>query len=453
MLLGQGAEAHATRGDVAVFHRRERTVRGLLAAAAAVVLLASCGASGAESGSGATTVTFWSWTSGSQEMADRFNATHDDIEVVFEQIPAGGGGGYSKMYNAVRAGRAPDIVNVEYPQVPAFVAHQVIQPLTPFGVEELRGQFPEWAWNQVALGGEVAALPVNMAPMVFLYRSDLFEEHGLRPPATWEEFREIAEELRAESPGTVLATVSNTDASLVAGLAWQAGAEWFDTSTGAWEVNATDEASYAVADYWDALIADGLVWAEPVFAEKHIADLQQDRSLGMIAAPWMAGNLSRFVPELAGKWGVAPLPAWDAAHPAAGNYGGSTLAVPEGASHPEEAMEFIRWVATSPDAVAAAAPVSAAMPASTALFDVWRTELEAANPYVKGVGLPEVALAAAESVPRSWEWGPDMTEGFASLMDEMSGSIGQPDGLRSALRRWQDDTVEQLRIRGFDVSD
>lgn len=434
-----------------MFHRNNRTVRGLLAAGAAAALLASCGAPGAGSGDGATTITFWSWTSGSEEMVERFNATHDDIEVVFEQIPAGGAGGYSKMYNAVRADRAPDVVNVEYPQVPAFVTHEVIQPLTPFGVDELRGQYPEWAWNQVALGGEIAALPINMAPMVFLYRSDLFEEHGLEPPATWEEFRQTAERLRAQDPGAVLATVSNTDAALIAGLAWQAGAEWFDTSSGAWEVNATDDASHAVADYWDALIADGLVLAEPVFAEKHIADLQQGRSLGMVAAPWMAGNLSRFVPELAGKWGVVPLPAWD--EPAAGNYGGSTLAVPEGASHPEEAVEFARWVATSPDAVAAAAPVSTAMPASTELFEAWRTDLEAANPYVKGIGLPEVALAAAGNVPPSWEWGPDMTEGFLSLTDEMAGSVGRPDGLRSALRRWQDGTIEQLRIRGFDVID
>ncbi|MGP3969288.1 ABC transporter substrate-binding protein [Streptomyces sp. 6N223] len=436
-----------------MFHRRNRLVRGLLAAGAAVALLASCGSPGSGSEEGRTSITFWSWTSGSQEMVDRFNSTHDDIEVTFELIPAGTAGGYSKMYNAVRAGRAPDVVNVEYPQVPAFVTHNVIQPITSFGVEELRDQYPEWAWNQVALGGDIAALPVNMAPMVLLYRSDLFEEYGLEPPTTWEEFRESAEELRAGHPGSVIATVSNTDAGLVAGLAWQAGAEWFDTSSGAWEVDATDEASRSVADYWDALIADGLVWAEPVFAEKHIADLRQGRSLGMIAAPWMAGNLSRFVPELAGKWGVVPLPAWDTDDPAAGNYGGSTLAVPEGASHPEEAMEFARWVSTSPEAVAAAAPVSTAMPANTELFEAWRTELEAANPYVKGIGLPEVALAAAESVPPSWEWGPDMTEGFASLMDEMSGSIGQPDGLSSALRRWQDDTIEQLRIRGFDVGD
>ncbi|MDT0268828.1 extracellular solute-binding protein [Streptomyces sp. DSM 44915] len=419
-----------------------------MAAGVGSALLASCGLAGSGDDE-VVTITFWSWISGSREIVDRFNETHDHIQVEFEQVPSGLGGGYSKMYNAVRAGKAPDVVTVEYPQVPAFVTHNVIQPLTDHNVEELRDQFPEWAWNQVALGDDVYAVPKDMAPQVFLYRADVFEELGLEPPTTWEEFRETAEQVRAERPDTVLATLGNNDAALFAGLAWQAGAQWFDTSDGHWRVDATDDSSTAVSRYWDEVIADELVNIEPVFAEKHIADLQQDRSLGMVAAPWMLGNLSRFVPELAGQWGAVQLPAWDGT--AAGNYGGSTLALPEGASHPEEAMEFARWVATDPEAVAAAAPVSSAMPVSHELFDSWETELEAANPYVQGMGLPEVARAASESIPPDWEWGPDMTEGFARLMDELTASIGQPDGIQSALRRWQQATVDQLRLRGFDV--
>ncbi|MDT0342449.1 ABC transporter substrate-binding protein [Streptomyces litchfieldiae] len=435
-----------------MFLPRSRTIRGLLATVAAAALLAACGMPGSAADDEVTTVTFWSWTSGSQELVDRFNATHDDIQVAFEQIPAGTAGGYSKMYNAVRAGKAPDLVNVEYPQVPAFVAHNVIQPLTSRGVEDLRGHYPEWAWNQVALGGEVHALPINMAPQVLLYRADLFAEHGIEPPATWVEFRDAAERINAADPDTVIATLGNTDAGLIAGLAWQAGADWFDTSGGAWEVNSTDDASLEVARYWDGMIRDGLVNAEPVFAEKHIADLQQGRSLALVAAPWMMGNLSRFVPDLQGTWGVAQMPTWDGT-PVAGNYGGSTYAVPEGADHPDEALEFARWVATSPEAVAAAAPVSSAMPADIQLYDAWRTALEEANPYVQGMELPEAALAASESVPPDWEWGPDMAQGFTSLMDEMTSAVGQPQGLENALHRWQDTTIEQLRIRGFDVGD
>ncbi|RKN41662.1 ABC transporter substrate-binding protein [Streptomyces hoynatensis] len=426
-----------------------RTVAALVGLAASL-LLASCGLSDDANGNQPTTITYWSWVSGSREMVDRFNATHDDIRVNFELIPSGTSGGYSKMFNAVRAGRAPDIVTVEYPELPGFVTQNVVQPITRYGVEELAGRYPEWTWRQVALGGEVYALPKDIAPQVLFYRADLFEEYGLEPPATWEEYRAEAERLHEEHPDVSMTTFPTADAGLLAGLAWQAGADWFDTSSGQWRVDTTDEATRRVADYWDSLLADGLVTAGPTFAEQHITDLEAGRSLTLIAAPWTAANLSRFVPDLAGTWGVAPLPAWDLA--ASGNYGGSTMALPVGSPHPEEAMEFARWVSTSPDAIAAAAPVSTAFPANADLADDWRTAVEEANPYTHGMNLAAVAAAAAPTIPPSWEWGPDMTDGFSRLNDETTLDIGLPGGLATAFRDWQDATVDQLRRRGYDVT-
>jgi multiple sugar transport system substrate-binding protein len=423
----------------------------LAAAALSVLFLASCGLAGGATDEGPTVITYWSWASGSQEMVDGFNASHDDIQVNFELIPAGTSGGYSKMFNAVRAGKAPDLVTVEYPQLPGFVTQDVIQPLTGHGVDELVDQYPDWTWRQVKLGGEVYGLPKDVAPQVLFYRADLFERYDIEPPATWAEFRETAEWLRAEHPDVALTTFSNADAGMLSSLAWQAGAEWFDTSSGTWEVNSTDPASTEMARYWDGLITEGLVNSEPTYAEKHITDLSEGRVLTLLGAPWSAGNLSRFLPELAGSWGVAPMPVWDADAPTAGNFGGSTLALPEGSPHPEEAMEFARWISTSPDAIAAAAPASTAFPANTTLTDAWSAATEEANPYVRGMDIADVTTAAARSVDPSWEWGPDMTEGFARLNDETTSLLGRPEGLVTALRRWQDGTVEQLRMRGFDV--
>ncbi|WP_049570592.1 ABC transporter substrate-binding protein [Streptomyces sp. SBT349] len=435
-----------------MYHRRYRAaVPRVLAAVAAAVLLASCSLSGSGSGDRPVTITYWSWVSGAQEMVDRFNETHDDIQVDFELIPAGTSGGYSKMFNAVRAGKAPDIVTVEYPQLPTFVTQNVVQPITDFGVGDLADQYPEWTWRQVELGGEVYSLPKDIAPQVLFYRADLFDEYGLEPPATWEEFRATAEQLRAEHPDVALTTFPSNDAGMLSGLAWQGGAEWFDTSSGTWQVHTDDEAGLDVARYWDEMIAEGLVINEPLYAEKHVTDLQQGRSLSLIGAPWSAANISRFVPELAGTWGVVPLPSWD--EPASGNYGGSTMALPEGAPNPEAAMEFARWVSTSPDAIAAAAPVSTAFPANTTLTETWGQVTEEANPYVEGMNLPEVARAAAATVDPSWEWGPSMAEGFSRLTDETTALAGSPGGLVEALRRWQDSTVDQLRQRGFDIRD
>ncbi|TDC77818.1 ABC transporter substrate-binding protein [Streptomyces hainanensis] len=425
----------------------------VLAAVAAALLLASCGIGGGASGNGngPTVVTYWSWISGSEELVDRFNATHDDVRVVLERVPAGTGGGYSKMFNAVRAGRAPDVVTVEYPQLPGFVTQNVVRPLEPLGLDELEPEFPAWAWQQTELGGQLAALPLNIGPTVLFYRADLFEEYGLEPPTTWDAYRATAERLRAEHPDTAITNFGSNDAALLAALAWQAGAEWFDTSSGNWRVGGTDEPTGRFSAYWESMIADGLVTVGPTFEERHVTALQEGTSLTLIGAPWTAANVSRFVPELAGAWGAVPLPQWDAGSPAAANYGGSALAVPEGADHPEAAAEFIRWAATSPEAVDAIAGVNTSYPAHLGQAEVWGPGIEAANPYVDGMNLPETAAAAAATVDPGWEWGPDMTVGFARLVDETTTGLDRPGGLADALRRWQDATRDQLRQRGFDV--
>ncbi|MDT0320064.1 ABC transporter substrate-binding protein [Streptomyces millisiae] len=427
----------------------------ILAAVAAALLLASCGIGGGASGNdgdGPTVITYWSWISGSQELVDRFNATHDDVQVAFERVPAGTAGGYSNMFNAVRAGRAPDVVTVEYPQLPGFVTQRVVQPLEPFGLDELEPEFPDWAWQQTALGGRLSALPLNIGPTVLFYRADLFEEYGYQPPTTWAEYRATAERLRADHPDATMTNFGSNDAALFAALAWQAGAEWYDTSSGHWQVSGVDEPTTRVAEYWESLIADDLVTVGPTFEEQHVTALQEGTSLTLIGGPWTAANISRFVPELAGAWGAVPLPAWEEGGAASANYGGSSLAIPEGAEHAEEAAEFIRWAATSPEAVDAIAGVNTSYPAHLGQAEVWGPGIEAANPFVAGMNLPDAAAEAAATVDPDWEWGPDMTVGFARLVDETTTGLDRPGGLADALRRWQDATRAQLRQRGFDVS-
>ncbi|MEU0748332.1 extracellular solute-binding protein, partial [Streptomyces albogriseolus] len=118
-------------------HRR-RSVLAAMAAAPLAGALGACsgGADDAPSGSSTTgakkpvRITFWSALRGSQEVVDAFNRTHDRIQVDFQQIPSGGQGGYAKLSNAARAGNAPDVATIEYPQVPGFAIDGVARDIT-----------------------------------------------------------------------------------------------------------------------------------------------------------------------------------------------------------------------------------------------------------------------------------------------------------------------------------
>lgn len=112
--------------------------RAVLAASLALPLAAACSAPGGSGGP--TRITFWSALRGSQQVVDAFNRTQNRIRVDFQQIPSGDQGGYAKLSNAARAGNAPDVATIEYPQVPGFAIDGVARDITDLVSDRLRAK-------------------------------------------------------------------------------------------------------------------------------------------------------------------------------------------------------------------------------------------------------------------------------------------------------------------------
>ena len=93
------------------------------------------------------------------------------------------------------------------------------------------------------------------------------------------------------------------------------------------------------------------------------AALNDGSQVGWLSAVWAPGVLAGNAPDTEGKWKMAPMPQWDAAAPATGNWGGSATAVTTQSEHAEQAVEFITWMNTSEEGVAALADVSGIYPA------------------------------------------------------------------------------------------
>ncbi|MFF2852181.1 extracellular solute-binding protein [Streptomyces sp. NPDC058001] len=133
--------------------------RSLLAACAALPLtgaLSACGGSGGSVGTGRTTrLTFWSALRGSQQVVDEFNRTHDRVQVDFNQIPGGDQGGYAKLSNAARAGNAPDVATLEYPQVPGYAIDGVARDITALVPDRLKAKLLPQALGLTTFEGRV----------------------------------------------------------------------------------------------------------------------------------------------------------------------------------------------------------------------------------------------------------------------------------------------------------
>nr|WP_037568888.1 sugar ABC transporter substrate-binding protein [Phaeacidiphilus oryzae] len=426
-------------------------VLGVLGAALALLLTACGGAADSVRAHGPVHITFWSALRGSQQVVDEFNRTHSDVKVDFEQIPSGASGGYTKLSNAARAGNAPDVATIEYPELPGYVIDGVardLDPLIPAGTKE---KFQPAALDLTSFGGHTYSLPLDIEPMVFYYRKDLFAKYHLTVPTTWAGFRATAEQLRKAAPKARLASFFPNQMGEIAGLSWQAGAQWFGTAHDTWQLSMDDAPTRRVAGYWQRLLDRDLVRVEGQSSQQWTAGIQSGDTVGYIDGAWAAGALMKSDPPGKGRWAVAPLPQWDPAHPADGTEGGSTFTVTKDSRHPRQAMEFILWQTTDPDALKArlSSGTSSAFPAVPALVPVAQHAMD--DSYFGGQDIYAQFQRSAATVRPQWMWGPRMLATLSQVQTGLARAAAGSGTIESALRAGQAATLPDLTSVGLSV--
>lgn len=437
--------------------RRRARGPALVAAATALCLgaLTACGSGeGADTSAkdGPVTLTFWGWTKGTQEVVDAFNASQQDIRVTFQEIPSGNAGGYAKISNAVKAGNAPDVFNVEYPQLPDFVSRGAVQDIGEHVSDDLKAQYLPQAMRMTTLGGSTWALPLDAAPQAFFYRKDVFEKAGITtPPKTWDAFRADAEKIRKADPAARIATFFPDDPNTFEAMAWQAGAQWFKAGDDAWKVSFQDSGTTRAAAYWQGMIDDDLVEVAPSFSQQWTASLQKGRTVGYLGASWGAGVLGGTLPDQSGKWAAAPMPTFDGT-PASGMLGGTTFAVSKGSDKAEAAVAFARWATTTEEGMKARieSGTSSAYPAAPALLPVAENAFR--STLFGDQDLYGLFADAAASIRPDWTWGPVMGTTNNSLKDSFAKVHSGGGDITTAVRNAEAATLKELENRGIKVT-
>lgn len=404
------------------------------------------------SADGKTQVTFWSSLRGSHEVVEAFNEAQDEIEVVFSQIPTGGEGGYAILRNAARAGNAPDVITLEYPQLPGFVVDGIAQDLTDLMDEGFRDSILPEALARTTYEDRVYAIPNDLEPLVLHYRQDLFEEHGYEVPTTWEEFAELGRRIRGEQSGVRIANFATNGGTYFAGFAQQAGGQWFETRDDTWHVNMADEGTRRIAEFWQDLIDDDVVTIM-ADGDEFDAMLSRDRILTRTSGAWDAGAQMSARPGQSGLWRIAPLPQWEAGETSLGDHGGSTFTLTEDAKEPEAAMEFLEWMVSHPDSMRArlSAGTSSMFPVVEEMIDAARDVFD--DSYYGGQDIYTLFAEEAPKVRDDWNWGPRMTATLQVMQDNFARVPATDDTLIDAIRAAQGGTVPDLRALGLSVSE
>jgi len=408
-------------------------------------------ASACQPSQGRVNLTFWSWVPGIDQAVEVWNRENPNIQVRVRETPAGNAGTYQNMFNALRAGNAPDLAQVEYDALPSFRLQNGLQDIGPCGLADQEQQFIDWTWSQTTFGEDaVYAVPQDTGPMAMYYRRDLFERAGIEPPRTWEEYRAAAEQVKREDPDAFITHFPQRDTNWFAGLAWQAGARWFGLEGDTWQVSMTDEPTRRVADYWQGLIDDELVATNlQGFSEQWNAALARGRVWTWISAVWGNNTITTNAPRTEGDWAVAPMPQWEEGANAAGNWGGSTTAVFRGTEHPREAAQFALWLNTNPQALEILNREGGLYPATTAGLEI--EPLQQPSEFFSNQNIFETFAEAAQNVDTSWAWGPIMTTTYSDLADGFGRALNGRSTLTEAIEQAQQRTVRAMQQQSLQV--
>ncbi len=420
-----------------------KTRTGLIAGAAALALFAGACTPDTPTGDQPVTLQFWGWVPGLEEAVAEWNEANPHIQVDFFRMTGDDG---DSVPAAIDSGTAPDIVQMSVHSIPGHLINNRLHDLTDY-VADLEDEFTPSSWGSVVYADSVFAIPQDSGPTALMYREDIFEEHDIEVPTTWEEYIQAGRDLQAADPELYIGQFSPNEMGFWLQQVWQNGGSYFGIEGDAWTVNVADEASMEVAEVWQTLLDEELVRVVEMWTPEFWSAVNNGSIASIHYAAWFPVLLEDSSEQTAGNWRVAPSPTFGD-EPSAGDTGGSVNVIPTSSDNIEPAVEFLTWLNTSADGVSYLIDGGVFPSALSALED---PNLLAQEEYFGGQVINEVFSDAAELVPADWVDGPS----YDLMSDDLSDAFAQVanGGLtfEEALLRVQDRNVNELRNLGLDV--
>jgi len=296
-------------------------------------------------------VTIQFWSVGTSDDANMYRRMAEEfyrrtgVRVIV--TPLGWGNFQSKYLTALAAGMPPDVGTTnlggpfDYGSVGGLVD---LAREFPEDIAALKEELFPGMWEGFTFRGHLFGIPHAITTLFLFYRKDVFDQLGLKPPATWSELDRVILALQARG--------------------YQYGYQW--TREDAWAISSftrpfgvdryTADGTRATWDqpeflagvrwavrFWNAYNMPVDKQAKPV--ELFVLDPSREGLLEpmFIDGSWRYFEIKNKAPELEGKWAIAPMPSADngKAHSV---YGGSAWVLFRKSQHKKEAMAWIRFV-------------------------------------------------------------------------------------------------------------
>ena len=286
------------------------------------------------------------------QVAEDYNASQDKVTVVVDTS------GPDVISASFVRGNPPDIMMANYNfEVARFIDRCALSDLsdTAAAAASELDKFLPLMDQYGQCEGQVSALPYSVMAASVIYNQEIFEEHNLEIPKTWDELLALCDKLEDAGVLPFYGTFKED---------WTVGQGWFDYAIGG---------SLDVIEFFDALKAEGDTvgpdspvsfekdFAEPVdkmvylidnytnkdassrsYADGNLA-MAQGKAAMYMQGPWAFSEIAKSAPDLA--LGTFPLPMTDNPEDLAVRANVDlAVMIPVGSKHKEAARDFLEYL-------------------------------------------------------------------------------------------------------------
>lgn len=213
------------------------------------------------------------------------------------------------LIQATLAGKGPDAALMVGKDYPVNLAMRgALLDLSKYDLTELKSQTHESAWTSFYYNGGLYALPEAESFDMLFYRTDVFEQLGLEPPQTWQDFYYDIEILKSNNYDVGIPEVDESNLGVSLGIStfdkflFQRGGKYYNDSMTKTEFE-TEESQSAFEDWVKLYKKLGLA------REYNFFNRFRNGEMPMAIQNYNAYNqLMQSAPEIRGLWSFAMIP-------------------------------------------------------------------------------------------------------------------------------------------------
>lgn len=267
-----------------------------------------------------------------QQLADQYFTPDHNVKVNLQLVAAG------SILPSILGGTAPDVtLSMTVTDPLNYAIRHAVTDLTEFpDLDEVLERFSPSVLESYTFEGQVFALPETMSfPMMFV-RTDIFEQLGISPPETWDDFYSIISVLQRNRLQIGFPTASNGLKIFL----YQAGGELYNSERTASALD-SEESIESLKTLTDLFLLYGL----PVTYDFANRFRSGEMPLG-IADYTMYNQLTVFAPDIKGLWQMYPIPGTvqeDGTIQNASPCTSTAVMMLSSTKNKENAWEFMKW--------------------------------------------------------------------------------------------------------------